>query len=124
MFKPIRTLVDTIVKLAPFLHSDVFTAFWSFPSYRDHYLIVVYISSTFIALFYRDMFSIAHSIIRVLHFSTKKVLKKSANQVLCNGPSIFQKQAENSNNSLIPYIMEDKMRTFLMNDNRRRGNIT
>ena len=39
MFKPIRTLVETIVRLAPFLHSDVFTAFWSFPSYLDHYLI-------------------------------------------------------------------------------------
>ena len=38
MFKPIRTLVETIVRLAPFLHSDVFTAFWSFPSYLDHYL--------------------------------------------------------------------------------------
>ena len=56
------------------------------------YLIVVYISSIFIPLVYR-VFSIAHSIIRVLHFSTKKVLKKSSNQVMCNGPSNFQKQA-------------------------------
>ena len=65
------------------------------PSKREDlvfYLIVLYISSIFIALFYR-VFSVAHSIIRVLHFSTKKVLNKSANQVMCNGPSIFQKQA-------------------------------
>ena len=26
-------------KVSNFLHSDVFTAFWSFPSYPDHYLI-------------------------------------------------------------------------------------
>ena len=26
-------------KVSTFLHSDVFTAFWSFPSYLDHYLI-------------------------------------------------------------------------------------
>ena len=39
MFKPIRTIVETIVKLATFLHSDVFTAFWSFPSCLDHHLI-------------------------------------------------------------------------------------
>ena len=27
-------------KASTFLHSDAFTAFWSFPSYLDHYLIL------------------------------------------------------------------------------------
>ena len=28
-------------KVSNFLHSDVFTAFWSFPSYPDHHLTLV-----------------------------------------------------------------------------------
>ena len=39
-------------KVSTFLHSDVFTAFWSFPSYLDHYLNA---ENMKIKLFYHDL---------------------------------------------------------------------
>ena len=38
MFKPIKNHGRDNSKVSTFLHTDVFTAFWSFPSYLDHYL--------------------------------------------------------------------------------------
>ena len=37
LFKPIRTIVETVSKVSTFLHSEVLIAFWLLPSYLDHY---------------------------------------------------------------------------------------